>query len=72
MIFTKCIEMPIRVRGFTIRDVNGDYYVYINALLNRAGQQDAHKHEMDHILSGDFDQRCGADLIEFFAHGGFA
>lgn len=43
------LEFPITVEGVTVKDTNGDYNVYINALLPPEKKQAAIDHELAHI-----------------------
>lgn len=67
-VYTKLIDLPTRVRGYTVRDKNGDYAIVINARLSQEDRIEAYQHEIKHIKNSDFQRVCRADLIEIFAH----
>lgn len=54
-VYIRGLELPLRVRGVTVIDEDGNYNVFINALLGEDAQQDALMHEVCHIVSGHFD-----------------
>lgn len=66
MIRTKTIPLPLTIKGFTRPDMDGDYDVIINADLSDEAKLKAYRHEMQHILNNDFENRHTApvDSIE--------
>lgn len=69
-IYTKLMDLPVSIRGFTVRDCDGDYNVILNSRLSHERQMQTYYHELQHIRSGDFDSPGSVDLIEIHAHGG--
>ena len=69
-IYTKMISLPTTIRGYTVRDNNGDYNIFINARISREAMLEAYRHELKHINRADFQNRTPADLIEIYAHDG--
>lgn len=67
-IRTVMADMPISVKAYTIIDADGFYTVVLNQ--NHTHEQNllSYKHELDHIINGDFEQRTRAGLIELYAH----
>lgn len=63
MIIERFVELPYAVKGFTIRDENEDYNIYIN-LRHLSQQKEILKHELSHINNGDFDRPVDAAVIE--------
>lgn len=61
------VEMPARIKSYTV-EKDGYYTILINSILAREQQLKEYEHEHDHIIRGDFDRSCSADLIEFHAH----
>ena len=53
-IIVRGIELPPKIKGVTVIDVEGDYYVYINTLLSPEAQKRAQKHELTHIIKDHF------------------
>lgn len=68
VIYTREISMPMSIRAFTVYK-DDVYTIIINANLSDEMKLEERRHEMEHIQNGDFEQRCGADLIEIYAHG---
>lgn len=60
-------DMPMSIKGYTVLK-DGFYTIVINANLCEATRRKTYKHEYDHIVNGDFEKRCSADLIEVIAH----
>ena len=67
-IFTYLMDMPTTISGYTVRDRNGDYNVFLNSRLSYERRAIAYKHEVEHIQEGDFYKTESADLIEIHAH----
>ena len=67
-IYTKLLNLPTSIHGYTVRDRNGDYAIILNAKLSQEDRVEAYWHEMKHIKRGDFQKECHADLIEIYAH----
>ncbi len=53
-IFTRLIDLPLSIRGYTSLDPEGNYNIYINARLSPEMQKKAYKHELMHIKRDDF------------------
>lgn len=53
-VIIRLIDLPLTVRGFTVKDENDDYNIYINARLSADIRGDAFRHEIDHIRAGHF------------------
>lgn len=64
---TVLADMPTTINAYTI--LSDDFYtVIINSRITKEKQIDAYMHELGHIRNGDFDKKCSASLIEFYAH----
>lgn len=61
-------DMPCSIAAYTIANADMSYTVVLNSRLNYERQLLAYHHELSHIENGDYDKRCSADLIEFYAH----
>ena len=55
MFTTRFMEMPTKIRAFTVRDADFDYTICINSRISYEQQLEAYKHELKHINHGDFD-----------------
>lgn len=53
-VIIRLIDLPETVRGFTVKDENDDYNIFINAKLSADMRGIAFRHEVDHIRSGHF------------------
>lgn len=67
---TYLLDMPTSIKAFVKSNHDGSYTIIINARLSDEEQKKAYLHELRHIENGDFERKCSADLIEFYAHGG--
>ena len=67
-IYAVLVDLPTTIRGYTIRDKNGDFCIVINARISQENRVEAYEHEMKHIKQGDFQRSTPADLIEIYAH----
>lgn len=66
-IRTVLVDMPTTISAYTI--LSDDFYtVIINSRMTKEKQIEAYTHELMHIQNGDFDKKCSASLIEFYAH----
>lgn len=61
-------DLPLSIKGYTIATADGYFTIVLNQNLSREQNLESYAHEVDHILNGDFDKKCSADLIEFNAH----
>lgn len=53
-VFIRGLGLPLKIKGVTVLDNNGDYNVYINVNLSYDVQKKATKHEIKHIKSEHF------------------
>ena len=67
-INTILVDMPSRIRAYTVANKDLSYTIVINSRLNHETQMKAYQHELNHIQNGDYEKKCSSDLIEFFAH----
>lgn len=69
-IIIRIVDMPLSLRGATVKDENGDYNMYLNARLSDEERGKAYRHEIEHIRQGHFYQeRPVADLEREARHG---
>lgn len=66
-IKTLFCDMPTTVAGYTVFK-DDCYTIVLNSKLSRDKNIKSYMHELSHIQNGDFEKKCSADLIEFFAH----
>ena len=53
-IYIRGIKLPLKVKGVTVLDSEGNFNVYINILLSYDTQRKATKHEIRHIKKEHF------------------
>ena len=61
-------DLPCSIYAYTVSNADMSHTIVINAHLSHERQLLAYKHELEHIGRGDYDKKCSADLIEFYAH----
>ena len=61
------INMPTKVKGFTSKNEDDSYSVFINSRLTYEQRLKAYAHEIKHIENGDFDM-FNTQEIEVLAH----
>lgn len=66
-IIVRHITLPTTIHGFTARDSEGDYNIYINDRIGYFQQEKTIRHEMKHINDDNFEEH-DVDLIEGRAH----
>ena len=53
-VIVRIIDLPLGVKGMTVKDEEGDYNIYLNARYSPDIQAIAFRHEVKHIQNGDF------------------
>lgn len=53
-VIIRVIDMPMSLRGATVKDENGDYNIYLNARYSEETRAAAFRHEVEHIRQGHF------------------
>lgn len=53
-IITRIVDLPLGVKGVTVKDDEGDYNIYLNARYSPDVQAKAFRHEVDHIKKEHF------------------
>lgn len=64
------MDLPRKVRAFTISDGFDHFTIFLNAGLNIEMQKKAYDHELAHINNRDFDNILTADDVERLRHVG--
>lgn len=60
-------KMPARIRAYVV--LKDDHYtVVLNDQLSPVARMRAYRHEVNHIMNGDFEKTTSVDLIEIRAH----
>lgn len=68
-VYTRLMNLPPRVRGFSRKNEDLSYTVVINSCLCKEVQQETYLHEIEHIKNGDF-QETAVGEVELLRHGG--
>ena len=66
-INTILLPLPMTIGAFTVLK-DGIYTVIVNSNLSEEARMREHGKEIYHIMNGDFQRHCSADLIEIYAH----
>ena len=61
-------DLPVAITGYTISNADNSYTVVLNARLTFERRMQAYQHEMEHILTGDYDRKVDADILELHSH----
>lgn len=61
------LNLPNKVKGFSILNEDSTYSVVINSKLSVEAQRNAFNHEIEHIMKEDFNKNSVND-IEYYAH----
>lgn len=61
-------ELPHALKAYTIPNADGSFTILLNSRHTHEQHLRSYHHEMKYIENGDFDRKCSADLIEFWAH----
>ena len=61
-------DLPVSIAGYTISNADSSYTIVLNARLTFERRMQAYQHEMRHILTGDYDRKVDADVLELHSH----
>lgn len=61
-------DLPVSIAGYTVSNADNSYTIVLNARPTFERQMKAYEHEMNHILTGDYDRSVDADILEFHSH----
>ena len=67
-IYVVYADMPVSVRSYVVVNADESYTIVINSRLSYEQNLVSYNHELYHILNGDYEKGCSADLIEISAH----
>lgn len=63
-VVVRVVDAPVYIKGYTLRDCDGDYNIYINAKYPAEQQVRIFGHELQHIRCGDYDSNADIRAIE--------
>ena len=61
-------NLPVSIAGYTVLNADNTYTVILNARLTFERRMQAYRHEMQHILTGDYDRKTDVDILELYSH----
>lgn len=61
-------DLPVSIAGYTISNADSSYTIVLNARLTFERRMQAYQHEIEHILSGDYDRKVDVDILELNSH----
>lgn len=63
--------MPGTIKAYTVNNKDDTYTIVLNARLSHEQHLVSYKHELMHIINGDYNSRCNdVGIIEINAHHG--
>jgi len=62
------LDMPVSIPGFVKANPDTTYTIILNARHTQERRMRAYRHEMNHIINGDYDQLRDADVLEISNH----
>lgn len=61
-------SMPTTIRSYVIANNDCTYTIVLNSRLSHEQNLISWKHELEHILNGDYEKKTDVDIIELNAH----
>ena len=61
-------DMPTTIPAFVVSNADDSYTIVLNTRHSREQHLKSYAHEYHHIINGDYEKKCSADLIELWAH----
>ena len=61
-------DLPHSIKAFTRKNNNFSYTIVLNSRYTHEQHIISYQHELEHIKNKDYEKKCGADVIEFWAH----
>lgn len=62
------VNMPTTIRSYVVSCQNNYFTIVLNSRLSSEQNIISYKHELEHILNGDYEKKCDVDIIELNAH----
>lgn len=62
------VDLPTAIRGFTVRNNDDSFSIFINAGMSDVMQRDTYDHEIEHINNHDFDHIYDINYLESLRH----
>ena len=67
-IFVRMADMPCTIKSYVVSNSDLTFTIVINSRQCHEQQVRAYQQELAHILNGDYDKKCSADIIELSMH----
>lgn len=67
-VFIRYTNLPTSIASFVVTNSDATFTIILNSRLCRERLVLAYEHELKHIQNGDYDRKCGVDLVEVYAH----
>lgn len=61
-------DLPVSIGGFTVATADDYFTIVVNQNLSYYQNVETYKHELTHIVNGDFDKQTPVDIIEVITH----
>ncbi len=65
---TILINMPVQIKGYTIKNEDDSYSIFLNARMASNQIEKTFEHEIEHIKNEDFEKEQ-VQRIEAYTHG---
>lgn len=60
------VDLPLNSDGFTVKDLEEGYIIYLNSLISERARRRAFKHEIEHLYYADFSNNKSLLVKEAF------
>lgn len=67
-VFIRYANLPTTIASFVVTNPDATFTIMLNSKLCHERLVLAYEHELRHIRNGDYDRKCGVDLVEVHAH----
>ena len=62
------VDLPMNSDGFTVKDLEEGYIIYLNSLISERARRRAFKHEIEHLYYDDFTNKRSLLVKEAFGY----
>lgn len=60
--------LPSSIKAYVVANADMSFTIVLNDALTFEQNRKSYLHEYAHIVNGDYDKKCSADMIELNAH----
>lgn len=61
------VDMPPSIKAYTVNNPDCTYTIVLNSRLSMEQHMSSYRHELLHIMNGDYEKKCSVDIIEINA-----